>query len=208
MLTNLPSISGRVTIEVFTPNGRTLYQSNPNTLVLEAPRLMFANLIPYPFASGTTFPQTDNARPSVSIPVAAQPSVVNTLGYMRFGYYLDGENPTTPTASALDTALVSASDRQVTKTITGVSLNEYGVDLMCEFEVVTGEEVRNYVEVGLYSVGTANTVAIQTELIDPSTNSYVSNSSVMYAHQTHAAVQANEGSTIKYSWTITMQSPA
>lgn len=208
MFSLIPTLVGLVTVHVKTPEGLNFQFSNPNTLVLEAPKLLLSNMIPYPFSANTKFPSSDPNRPQVGIPTTSQPSVINTLGYMRFGYFLDSESATTPTVSALDSSMYSASNRQVTKAITGTSLNEYGIDISCEFEVLSGEQDRNYVEVGLYSVGQNNEVSSQTALIDPSSNSYDSTSSIMFAHQAHAAVQASVGSTIKYTWTLTMQAPA
>lgn len=207
MLTQLPALHGNVKIEVI-ENGEVVYlASNPNTLVLEAPKLLFANMLANSLVTVDTFSNSDVTRPTIT-PGTGGPSGKHAISYIGLGYYLDAEDETSPVAAATDKELGLAEDHTVFKLLTDANLGEYSMDLVCAFTVVAGEADRNFVEAGLFCPSLSASWDSTTQPYAHDHESFSKDDLVLFAHQSHAAVQGNVGSTIKYTWTITMQAPS
>jgi len=207
MKSTISPIKGHVKVEVIEPSGnsRTMVDKK-NTLVKEAPKAILGQLVaPTLLSSNTTFPKTNPARPDI-IAYSSGPQSNNSIGYMQFGYYEDGEPIGNITVAATDQGMESASDHIITEVIDSSNIQEYSVQFICEFEVTNSTSTHNYIEAGLFTVG-ANYDSGTSSLVAPSALDFDSASLRMLAHQSHTAVQASSGSTIRYTWTLTMQEP-
>ena len=200
-------IKGHVKVEVIEPSGHSkTVVDKKNTLVKEAPKAILGQLVaPTLLSSDTTFPKTDPARPDI-IAYTAGPQSDNSIGYMKFGYYADNEPVTSIAVAATDYNLGSASDHAVTEVIDSSTIQEYSVQFICEFEVTNDTATNNYIEAGLFTVG-SNYDSATSALVAPDAAAFNNASLRMLAHQSHTAVQASSGSTIRYTWTLTMQEP-
>lgn len=208
MKSTISPIKGHVKVEVIEPSGnsRTVVDKK-NTLVKEAPKAILGQLVaPTLLSSDTTFPKTDPARPDI-IAYSSGPQSNNSIGYMQFGYFENNEPIGDITVAATDQGMGSASDHILTEVIDSSIIQEYSVQFICEFEVTNSTATNNYIEAGLFTVG-ANYDSGTSSLVAPSSNSFDSASLRMLAHQSHTAVQASNGSTIRYTWTLTMQEPS
>lgn len=201
-------VKGHVKVEVIEPSGkRKTLVDKKNTLVKEAPKAILGQLVaPTLLSSNTNFPKTDAARPDI-VAYAAGPQNNNSIGYIKFGYYTDSEDVATITVAPTDYAMGSASDHTITEVIDSVTIQEYSLQFVCEFVVTSSNNTNNYVEAGLFTVG-ANYDSANTSLVAPTAVGFDSASLRMLAHQSHTAVQASAGSTIRYTWTLTMQEPS
>tara|TARA_Y100000310_G_scaffold337267_1_gene423918 strand:- start:973 stop:1584 length:612 start_codon:yes stop_codon:yes gene_type:complete len=201
----IPGMRGLVKIEVIT-DGKVVYESiTPNTLVLESPKILLANLVAHSLAGAAdSFANSDPARPTIT-PANLGPTSKHAVTYLTLGYYIDGQNPANITIAATDTAM--GATNVVTKLLTDVNLGEYSVDFVCSFEVGNGEQVRNYREAGLLCPALEDHSSDAPPDPEAVGTTYDATKQVLFAHQIHNAVQANVGSTIRYTWTITMQAP-
>ena len=208
MKSTISPIKGHVKVEVIEPSGNSkTVVDKKNTLVKEAPKAILGQLVaPTLLSSNTTFPKTDASRPDI-IAYAAGPQSNNSIGYMKFGYYTDSESVTSITVAATDSTMGSASDHVVTEVIDSSTIQEYSVQFVCEFEVTNTTATNNYIEAGLFTVG-ANYDTGTSALVAPSVAAFDNASLRMLAHQSHTAVQASSGSTIRYTLTLTMQEPS
>jgi hypothetical protein len=205
MRTTLPPLRGSVKIEVL-DNAKIIYTTtNPNTLVLEAPKLLLAGLVPPTLHdSNSSFTYT-SPRPELSTG-AGGVFGRHTINYLELGYYTGA---TAPSVSAGATDLSLGSPDTVTKSLTSVALGEYSIDFICSFVVASGEETRKYLEAGLLSPALRASYDIYSGAPAPTdVVSYDAADQVLFAHQVHSEVQANVGNTIRYTWTITMQEPS
>ena len=208
MKSTISPIKGHVKVEVIEPSGSSkTVVDKKNTLVKEAPKAILGQLVaPTLLSSNTTFPKTDSSRPDI-IAYAAGPQSNNSIGYMKFGYYTDSESVTSITVAATDQGMGSANDHIITEVIDSSTIQEYSVQFVCEFEVTSSTAANNYIEAGLFTVG-ANYDSETSALVAPSAGTFNDSSLRMLAHQSHTAVQASSGSTIRYTWTLTMQEPS
>jgi|11BtaG_2_1085332.scaffolds.fasta_scaffold02191_2 hypothetical protein len=208
MKSTISPIKGHVKVEVIEPSGNCKTVVNKkNTLVKEAPKAILGQLVaPTLLSSNTTFPKTDASRPDI-LAYAAGPQNNNSIGYMKFGYYTEGESATSITVAATDSTMGSASNHVLTEVIDSSTIQEYSIQFVCEFAVTEATATNNYVEAGLFTVG-ANYDTGTSALLAPSAGTFNSASLRMLAHQSHTAVQASSGSTIRYTWTLTMQEPS
>lgn len=208
MKSTISPIKGHIKVEVIEPSGNSkTVVDKKNTLVKEAPKAILGQLVaPTLLSSDTTFPKTDPTRPDM-IAYAAGPQSNNSIGYMKFGYYADNEAVTSVSVASTDQSMGSASDHVITEVIDSSTIQEYSVQFVCEFEVTQATATNNYIEAGLFTVG-ANYDSGNGSLVAPSDNQFDSASLRMLAHQSHTAVQASSGSTIRYTWTLTMQEPS
>lgn len=205
MYTNIPGLIGHVKVEKIENGNRVTLVDKKNTLVKESPKIILSQLLtPSLVADNTAFDKQDNARPDVYA-WASGPSQYNSVGYMHFGYYEDGEADPEIVVSSTDYDLSSASDRTVKLPITSITVQEYSVKFVCQFQVTNLTADYNYVEAALYTTG--DNIDNAGTVLDPTDASYSSNTPLMFAHQSHTAVQASTGSTIVYTWTVAMQEP-
>ena len=205
MKTKIPLLRGHIKVEIIDPEGlSTTVVDKYNTLVKEAPKLLLAQLVtPGTHANGATVP-TSGGRPNVNV-FAAGGTSNNALGYLRLGYYIEGTNVPSITVDAADHTMTQAAPGLVaTKKIDSVTVEGFAIKAICDFQVTTGTANYNYLEAGLYTVGTNYSTGTLLAFSDAA---YDAASSLMFAHQTHTAVQASAGSTIRYTWTITMEEP-
>ena len=205
------SLQGVVTIEVVTPEGETIYKaSKNNTLVKEAAKILLGNILPYisGVSDSRSFSNTANdGRPTISAGEGG-PNNLLAVSYVALGYYLDGESdPGLSAVAASDLTMQVASSRLVYKALTDFTLGQYSVSYIASFTVDQSTEDRNYVEAALMCpVGAA--IGHYFAIPDPDGGQFDSTDLVMFAHQIHSPVQASEGNTIKYTWTISMQEPS
>ena len=205
MYTNIPGLTGHVRVEKIEDGTKVILVDKKNTLVKESPKIILSQLLtPSLVADSTAFDKQDNARPDVYA-WASGPSHYNSVGYMHFGYYEDGEADPQIVVSSSDYALSSAADRIVKLPITSITVQEYSVKFVCQFQVTENTADYNYVEAALYTTG--NNLDNAGTVLDPTDANYSSNTPLMFAHQSHTAVQASTGSTIVYTWTVAMQEP-
>lgn len=205
MFTSIQGLQGHIKVEEVKGDSRVTLVDKKNTLVKESVKVLLSQLItPGMVTNNTQFPREDNTRPIVygwnagGVPY-------NSIGYMHFGYYEEGETVPAITVSSSDSELFQPANRQRKLKITSVTVNEYNVKLVCSFEVIASTSNYNYVEAALYTVG-SNTDS-GGAVVDPTDVSYDSATPIMFAHQSHTAVQASVGSTIVYTWTISIQEP-
>lgn len=209
MASLIPAVKGSVKIEVIT-NGKVVKtQQTPNTLVLEAPKIMLGNIIGPSLTGGEpdAFTNSDASRPVISAGGYDGPSSKLSVNYLKLGYVEGTNQVESVTVSANDTLPLGAT-LTVTKLLTGVDLGEYSVQFICSFEVTSDTASRNYFEAALLCPALA---PFSTSLMpDPEQegSEYDEADQVMFAHQTHTPIQASAGSTIRYTWTITMQEPS
>lgn len=209
MASFIPAVKGSVKIEVIKAGKVVKSQQTPNTLVLEAPKIMLGNIIGPNLTGGSTvdFTNSDPSRPVISAGGYQGPSAKLSVNYLRLGY-VEGTDQVEPvTVSATDTLPIGAT-LEVTKLLTGVELGEYSVQFICSFEVTSATANRNYFEAALLCPALKPYVSIGMPLPDPEDSEYSDQHQVMFAHQTHTPIQASAGSTIRYTWTITMQEPS
>lgn len=213
MQSNALSLQGLVTVEVITPEGETIYKSTKNnTLVKEAPKILLGNILPYIMgvSDSRSFSNTANdGRPTIS-PGDGGPNSTLAVSYVSLGYYEDGEpDPSLAPVTANDLTMQVASDRIVYKVITDYTLDQYSASYVASFTIGSGDEDRNYVEAALMCPALAmGSGSSYVDIPDPEGGMFDSTELVMFAHQIHSPVQANEGNTIKYTWTISMQEPS
>ena len=205
MFTSIQGLQGHIKVEEVTGDSRVTLVDKKNTLVKESVKVLLSQLItPGMVNNSTAFPKTDSNRPNVygwnagGVPY-------NSIGYMHFGYYEDGEAAPSITVSPSDSGLSQPTNRQRKLKVTSTTINEYNIKLVCSFEVTANTASHNYVEAALYTVG-SNTDS-GGAVVDPSDAGYASTTPIMFAHQSHTAVQASVGSTIVYTWTISIQEP-
>lgn len=209
MSSYIPAVKGSVKIEIITKGKVVKTQETPNTLVLEAPKIMLGNIIGPNLTGGSTsdFVNSDAGRPLISAGGSSGPSAKLSINYLRLGY-MEGTDIVEPIdISATDTLPIGAT-LGVTKLLTGADLGEYSVQFICSFEVTDDTANRNYFEAALLCpalVQDGNAIAPDPEQED---SGYDEANQVMFAHQTHTPIQASSGSTIRYTWTITMQEPS
>ena len=209
MASFIPAVKGSVKIEVIKAGKVVKSQQTPNTLVLEAPKIMLGNIIG-PNLTGSdaaNFSNSDASRPTISAGGYDGPSAKLSVNYLRLGY-VEGTDQVDPVSvSATDTLPIGAT-LEVTKLLTGVELGEYSVQFICSFEVTSDTASRNYFEAALLCPALKPYVSIGMPLPDPEDSEFMDDHQVMFAHQTHTPIQASAGSTIRYTWTITMQEPS
>lgn len=202
----VPKVRGFVKVEVIKQGKVTYVHETPNTLVLEAPKILLGNIVGAGLTTeGDTFSSTDPARPS--IPVGGSHGASNrlTVSYLKLGYALTSNDAGGIAVSADDTAMGSGTT--VTRKLTNANIGEYSVQFICSFDVTADTESYNYFEAALLCPALSDQadMGIPPEPTDPS---FSEDNLVMFAHQVHNPVQASEGSTIRYTWTITMQEPS
>lgn len=209
MASFIPAVKGSVKIEVIKAGKVVKSQQTPNTLVLEAPKIMLGNIIGPNLTGGSTvdFTNSDPSRPVISAGGYDGPSSKLSVNYLRLGYVEGTDQVESVTVSATDQLPIGAT-LGVTKLLTGVSLGEYSVQFICSFEVTSDTASRNYFEAALLCPALLQYGS--TFMPDPEQDGsgYDEADQVMFAHQTHTPIQASEGSTIRYTWTITMQEPS
>lgn len=209
MASFIPAVKGSVKIEVIKAGKVVKSQQTPNTLVLEAPKIMLGNIIG-PSLTGSdavNFSNSDASRPTISAGGYEGPSSKLSVNYLRLGYVEGTDAVESVTVSATDQLPIGAT-LGVTKLLTGVELGEYSVQFICSFEVTSATASRNYFEAALLCPAL---LPYSTSLMpDPEQegSEYDETKQVMFAHQTHTPIQASVGSTIRYTWTITMQEPS
>jgi hypothetical protein len=209
MHTLIPTLRGSVKVEVFDKERLLYTATNPNTLVLESPKLLLTGLIPPELAVGAGSFTAQTGRPAITPPgnVWDDPRHNHAVSYLILGYYEDPPLPSI-TVSATDTAMQSPDT--IAKKLTSVELGEYSVDFICSFQVQAGQDTYKYIEAGLLCPALSTSMYDNiTGAPDPEVNPTTYNiaDQVLFAHQTYDSVQANVGNTIKYTWTITMQAP-
>ena len=213
MLSKVLGLQGTVVVEVITPEGEVILKSaKKNTLVKEAPKILLGNILPYingvsdsrSFSNGA-----DSGRPTIS-PGDGGPNSTLAISYVALGYYEDGEaDPNLSAVTINDTSMQVASNRITHKVLTDYTLGQYSVSYIASFTVDQSSENRNYVEASLMCPALAmGSGSGYMEIPDPDGGLFDPSELVMFAHQIHNAVQASSGSTIKYTWTISMQEPS
>lgn len=208
MLSSFLGLRGEVTIEVISAEGEVVYKSTkPNTLVKESPKILLGNIVPHiSGVSGTKNFGNEAGRPMIG-PKDSGPSSKLAVSYMSLGYY-EAENPAPNLAPVSADDLVLSSGNLYHSRMTDYALGDYSVSFMSSFEVDATNESRRYVEAALMCPALSEGAELGASTIpvegDPS---FDSNHLVMFAHQIHNVVQASSGSTIKYTWTISMQEP-
>lgn len=209
MQSRVLGLKGLVTVEVITPEGEVIYTgTQSNTLVKEAPKILLGNILPYlaGVSNNRSFSNTPNdGRPVIS-PGEGGPDSHRAVSYVALGYYEDGEaNPGLAAVTPNDLTMQVSSDRVAHKVLTDYTLGQYSVSFIASFTVDAGTENRNYIEAALMCPALSDDGPMTFAAIpDPPTLNHL----VMFAHQIHSPVQANEGNTIKYTWTISMQEPS
>jgi len=153
------------------------------------------------------FTNSDPSRPVISAGGYDGPSSKLSVNYIRLGYVEGTDQVESVTVSANDKLPIGAT-LGVTKLLTGVSLGEYSVQFICSFEVTSDTASRNYFEAALLCPALLQYGS--TFMPDPEQDGsgFEEDKQVMFAHQTHTPIQASAGSTIRYTWTITMQEPS
>jgi len=209
MTSFIPAVKGSVKIEIIN-NGKVVKtQQTPNTLVLEAPKIMLGNIIgPGLTGSGTAdFSNSDSSRPTISAGGYDGPSAKLSVNYLRLGYVEGTDLVESISVPATDTLPIGSS-LGVTKLLTGVELGEYSIQFICSFEVTSDTASRNYFEAALLCPALLEFGSSFMPDPEQEGSGYDELKQVMFAHQTHTPIQASAGSTIRYTWTITMQEPS
>ena len=208
----IPAVRGSIKIEVL-KNGKVIKtHETPNTLVLEAPKILLGNLIGPGLTSESDpsrFYRSDEARPIISAGGDNGPSSALSVNYIKLGYAEDPNSINPVTVSAADylpSGFGAASS--VTKLLTSATLGEYSIQFVCAFLVTAAEASRNYFEAALLCPALTPLASQGIDMPVPGTDAYNEDHQVMFAHQTHTAIQASEGSTLRYTWTIAMQEPS
>ena len=208
MISLAPVIKGSVKIEVLRDGLVVKSQETPNTLVIEAPKIMLGNII----GPGLTGAQeasfgdtTGEDRPVVSAGGLEGPSTKLAVTYLGLGY-VEGTDQTDNIVVGPTDKLPLQANLSTTKKITSVELGEYSVRFICSFVVTEETATRNYFEAALLCPVLADNRTSNPP--DPSDDSFSILDQVMFAHQVHNPIQANVDSTIQYTWTITMQDPS
>jgi hypothetical protein len=208
MLSSFLGLRGEVTIEVISPEGEVVYKSTkPNTLVKESPKILLGNIVPHiSGVSGENDFGNDAGRPAIG-PKGSGPSSKLAVSYMSLGYYVDGTlAPNLAAVSAND--LVLSSDNLYHSPMTDYALGDYSVSFMSSFGVDANNESRRYVEAALMCPALSDGAELGNgDIPIEGEPGFGAADLVMFAHQTHNVVQASVGSTIKYTWTISMQEP-
>ena len=209
MLSSFLGLRGEVTVEVISPEGEVVYKSTkPNTLVKESPKILLGNIVPYiSGTSGTKNFLNEPGRPVIG-PKDSGPSSKLAVSYMSLGYYVQGVDapPVLNPVSADDTEL--GSDNIFHSHITDYDLGDYSVSYISSFPVDANNESRRYVEAALMCPALSDGAELGANNIPTEGDQdFSANHLVMFAHQIHNVVQASAGSTIKYTWTISMQEP-
>ncbi len=209
MSSYVPAVKGSIKIEVLTGGKVVKTHETPNTLVLEAPKLLLGNIIGPNLTDGDVadFPNSDNTRPTISAGGFDGPSSKLSVNYLSLGYNTTGQAEAV-TVSANNTLPLQASTT-VTKLLTGVTLGEYSVQFICSFDVTSETANRSYFEAALLCPALAQGHGIV--IPDPENDEfgdYDEADQVMFAHQTHTPLVASAGSVIRYTWTISMQEPS
>lgn len=209
MASFIPAVKGSVKIEVIKAGKVVKSQQTPNTLVLEAPKIMLGNIIGPNLTGGdpADFTNSDSSRPVISAGGYDGPSSKLSVNYLRLGYVEGTDQVESVTVSANDTLPLGAS-LFVTKLLTGVELGEYSVQFICSFEVTSDTASRNYFEAALLCPALLQYGSSFMPDPEQDGSGYDDLAQVMFAHQTHTPIQASAGSTIRYTWTITMQEPS
>ena len=205
----IPTVRGSVKIEVLKDGKVIKTQETPNTLVLEAPKILLGNIIGPNLTEGVVadFPKSDNTRPTISAGGPDGPRTQLSVNYLSLGYNTTGQTESI-TVSANDTMPLQGSSK-VTKLLTGVTLGEYNVQFVCSFDVTNETANRSYFEAALLCPSlTQGTLFVVPDPENDPFGDYVESEQVMFAHQTHTPLVASAGSTIRYTWTISMQEPS
>lgn len=208
----VPAVKGSVKIEIIKEGKVVKSHQTPNTLVLEAPKIMLGNIIG-PGLTGSyeteDFTNSDSSRPTISAGGQDGPSSKLSVNYLKLGYVEDTDVVESVTVSAEDYLPAGfGATLSVTKLLTDAVLGEYSVQFVCAFEVDTTTANRNYFEAALLCPALKPYVSMGMSMPDPEDSEYQESHQVMFAHQTHTPIQASAGSTIRYTWTITMQEPS
>jgi hypothetical protein len=204
----IPAIRGSVTVDVLVGDRLTYTHTTPNTLVLEAPKLILGNLIaPGLVSDGDTFINTDSGRPTITPGGLEGPTRRLSVSYLKLGYVEAPAEAEEVVVSPEDQ--VTGATLTVTKKLTSAELGEYSVQFICSFDVTDDTESYGYFEAALLCPA-LGTLTNGDDLPDPEVpdSGFNAEDQVMFAHQTHRLVRASVGSTIRYTWTITMQEPA
>jgi hypothetical protein len=208
MRSYIPHVRGSVRIEVLNSEGMLIHsQETPNTLVLEAPKIMLGNLIGPGLTGGApaAFDSTDPQRPSIQAGGTEGASPRLSISYIQLGFVESPALPENVVVSPQDTLPLGASST-VTKLLTSANLGEYSAQFICSFDVTADTSSRSYFEAALLCP--ALDMQLELPLPDPEDAGFDESNQVMFAHQTHTPIQASSGSTIRYTWTITMQEPS
>ena len=104
MASFIPAVKGSVKIEVIKEGKVVKAHQTPNTLVLEAPKIMLGNIIGPGLTGATTanFTNSDATRPTISAGGTNGPSSKLSINYLRLGY-VEGTD-------VVDSVSVSAND--------------------------------------------------------------------------------------------------
>ena len=121
---------------------------------------------------------------------------------------MDGTDQVEPISVSANDTLPIGATLGVTKLLTGAELGEYSVQFICSFEVTDATASRNYFEAALLCPALAQSSLSFMPDPEQEGSGYDEANQVMFAHQTHTPIQASSGSTIRYTWTITMQEPS
>jgi hypothetical protein len=208
MLSSFLGLRGEVTIEVISTEGEVVYKSTkPNTLVKESPKILLGNIVPHiSGVSGTKNFGNVVGRPEIG-PKDSGPSSKLAVSYMSLGYYADPDPAPNLAPVSADDLVLSSSDLYHSP-ITDYALGDYSVSFMSSFPVDANNQDRNYVEAALMcpALSDGDELGANDIPIDGDQD-FNPTHLVMFAHQIHNVVQASAGSTIKYTWTISMQEP-
>lgn len=209
MASSIPKVRGSVKIEVISKGKVVKTQETPNTLVLEAPKIMLGNIIG-PNLTGAdevSFSNSDASRPTIVAGGLQGPSSKLSVNYLKLGYVEGTDQVEQVSVSASDYLPIGAT-LSVTKLLTGAELGEYSVQFVCAFEVTEQTSSRNYFEAALLCPALMQYSSMLMPNPEEEGSGYLESEQVMFAHQTHSPIQASAGSTIRYTWTITMQEPS
>lgn len=213
MTTYVPEIRGSVKIDVLKDGEIIQSQEASNTLILEAPKMMLANivgdqLLDYIDDSTTT---TINMLPEISGRPAIRlrnnlPRTYNTVNYLRLGYTTGTDPvPTGITASADDLAMHSS--QTVDLNLTRVELEDYAVKFICLINVDHSIADRKYYEAALLCPALENNIT-SSSAVSATSTTYQEAEQVLFARQVHNAIQADIDTTLRYTWTIAMNPPS
>lgn len=205
----ISNIRGHIRVEVLSPEGLVISsEETPNTLILEAPKIMLGNLIGPGLTGSSTEPFTNSVsgRPLIEAGGSVGPSSRLSVNYLKLGYVVDPDPVETIAVSASD--LDTGATLTVTKLLTDAELGEYSIQLICSFAVTSSNEDRSYFEAALLCP--ALLPSEPSDMPDPEdpNSGYDESKQVLFAHQVHSPIQGSAGSTIRYTWTITMQEPS
>jgi|LauGreDrversion4_2_1035121.scaffolds.fasta_scaffold00118_11 hypothetical protein len=180
---------GRVEITVVDKTGRVIKSSRPNTVIVDASRVLLAQLIPSSLTSNNSvIPRS--GRPDVEIP-STGPDSGNSIAYLIVGYTTGDSVPDGAAATNLDTEMVS--DNTYIAKLQTLEVSSNSLTFGVAINVTSETSNRKYFEAALYTAGPDNTNIPDSPNME---------NMLMFAHQVHSLVSAPEGSTINYSWTI------